>query len=215
MRNGEHGYGLVTKLLHWLAVIVLAAQFAVGYVLDPEAAGDAVDARSDALTDRLDAEQDALGDDEEAGEEALERREDRLDDAADRREDRLDDAAFGGGLFDGGIDGWGLPELHVVLGCTVILLALLRLWWRAHTPLPPWSPALGAGARRVEAAVERALLALLLVLPGSGLLLLVSDDLVVLHVAAHLAFFAALAVHVVLVLWHSVGRGERVLSRML
>ena len=33
LRNGPHGYGLVTKLLHWATVAALAAQFVVGYVM--------------------------------------------------------------------------------------------------------------------------------------------------------------------------------------
>lgn len=33
-RNGEHGYGVVTKTLHWLVVAAMAAQFAVGYLMD-------------------------------------------------------------------------------------------------------------------------------------------------------------------------------------
>ncbi|MFD3696829.1 cytochrome b [Streptomyces sp. NPDC058646] len=32
-RNGEHGYGLVTKALHWTVAALLVAQFAVGYRL--------------------------------------------------------------------------------------------------------------------------------------------------------------------------------------
>ena len=29
-RNGEHGYGWVTKVLHWLTLALVAAQFVVG-----------------------------------------------------------------------------------------------------------------------------------------------------------------------------------------
>ena len=35
-RNGEHGYGWVTKTLHWLTVAALIAQFVVGYLMDDE-----------------------------------------------------------------------------------------------------------------------------------------------------------------------------------
>ena len=41
LRNGDHGYGVVTKLLHWVTVAALTAQFAVGWSMD--------------LDDRLDA----------------------------------------------------------------------------------------------------------------------------------------------------------------
>jgi cytochrome b561 len=35
-RNGPDGYGLVTKTLHWLVAVAIAAQFVVGYLLDAE-----------------------------------------------------------------------------------------------------------------------------------------------------------------------------------
>lgn len=31
LRNGEHGYGVVTKVLHWLTFSVIVGQFLVGY----------------------------------------------------------------------------------------------------------------------------------------------------------------------------------------
>jgi cytochrome b561 len=36
LRNGPDGYGLVTKTLHWLVAVAIAAQFVVGYLLDAE-----------------------------------------------------------------------------------------------------------------------------------------------------------------------------------
>lgn len=33
LRNGEHGYGAVTKLLHWLTVAAVVAQFVVGWTM--------------------------------------------------------------------------------------------------------------------------------------------------------------------------------------
>jgi hypothetical protein len=45
-------------------------------------------------------------------------------------------------------------------------------------------------------------------------LLLVSDDLLFLHVVTHIAFFAALAAHVGLVLKHQLIDGDRLLHRM-
>lgn len=54
------------------------------------------------------------------------------------------------------------------------------------------------------------LLTLLFVVPVTGIALVVgSDDLLPLHVAAHVAFFAALAAHLGLVL------GRRLVPRML
>ena len=36
LRNGEFGYGLVTKTLHWTMVVAIATQFVVGYLLEGE-----------------------------------------------------------------------------------------------------------------------------------------------------------------------------------
>jgi cytochrome b561 len=41
LRNGPHGYGLVTKFLHWATVVLLLAQFVVGYVMAGRAAAAA------------------------------------------------------------------------------------------------------------------------------------------------------------------------------
>lgn len=39
VRNGEHGYGLVTRTLHWLMVTAIAAQFLIGYAMDADDSG--------------------------------------------------------------------------------------------------------------------------------------------------------------------------------
>ena len=36
LRNGEHGYGVVTKFLHWLTVAAIAGQFAVGWTMEAD-----------------------------------------------------------------------------------------------------------------------------------------------------------------------------------
>jgi cytochrome b561 len=116
----------------------------------------------------------------------------------------------------GDADGYDLLDdrlltLHVSLGVLIIVLALARLAWRRIDGLPPWSDRLGPRERKVATWTERCLLALLVVIPATGLALVLSgeDDLVWLHVAAHVAFFVALAVHVGLTL------GNRLLPRML
>jgi cytochrome b561 len=216
LRNGRHGYGLVTKVLHWLTVALLAAQFTVGYTMSDDrrhggrgghhGAGCDLDGggrQSDAEKERLDRL-----------EEECEQRQDALD---ARGHDEpvataLDDLAAGRVLADGVT----LPEWHVLLGLAIIALGLVRLLWRRTTPLPPWAPGLGPAGRRIEAGVEKVLLALLLAVPGTGLLLaLGEDDWLPLHIAAHVALFGALGVHVGLVLWHTVVRRERHLARML
>jgi cytochrome b561 len=39
LRNGGHGYGVVTQLLHWLTVLALATQFVIGYLMDADDGG--------------------------------------------------------------------------------------------------------------------------------------------------------------------------------
>jgi len=149
-RNGEHGYGYVTIVLHWLTVAVVLAQFVVGYTM---AAQDEVN------------------------------------------------------LF----------PLHQVLGISILVVAVVRILWRARTPLPPWAESLSATERRIEHWTERILLALLVVVPITGLLLARSgdDDLLALHIGAHIAFFATLAVHLGVVLGRGVRGRPVLLGRML
>ena len=39
LRNGDHGYGVVTKSLHWVTVLAVAAQFVVGYTMEVDDSG--------------------------------------------------------------------------------------------------------------------------------------------------------------------------------
>jgi cytochrome b561 len=98
-------------------------------------------------------------------------------------------------------DGWTLVTTHVALGLTILLLAALRVAWRRASGLPPWAESLAPAERRLATTTERTLLVLLFVIPLTGLsLVLGDDDLLWLHVTAHIAFFVALAAHVGLVL---------------
>ena len=214
LRNGDHGYGVVTKLLHWLTVAAIAAQFAVGWSMD-------LDDRLDGEEDRLDAEADRREDEaEQQGEAAEERAEaetERQEDALDAREDDAASDVFTD-VVDGDAfaDGLSLPELHVTLGLFIILLGLVRLLWRRTTPLPPWADHLGPGERRLEGRLETLLIALLVVVPATGLLLVAAgEDWLPVHVAAQVVFLAAIAAHVGLVLRHTVLRRNRHLARML
>ncbi|MFD4323950.1 cytochrome b [Nocardioides sp. NPDC058538] len=180
------GYGVVTKTLHWLSVAAFALQFVVGYAMS------------------TDADCDPLGEDRSGGDtsDAEEERLDRLEDACEAREaDPLDAAwseLWGGGI---GVDGISLAELHILLGLSILVLGGFRVAWRMIASLPPWSPRLTAADRRVAHVTERALLTLMFVVPITGLALVAfSDDLVALHVAAHIAFFVALGAHLLLVL---------------
>jgi len=107
-----------------------------------------------------------------------------------------------GGDDDATLDlGWNLLTAHVALGSLIVLLAVVRVVWRRTSGLPPWAESLTDGERRLATATERVLLTLLFVVPLTGLaLVLGDDDLLVIHVAAHITFFVALAVHVGFVL---------------
>ncbi|MGY1617456.1 cytochrome b/b6 domain-containing protein [Geodermatophilus sp. SYSU D00691] len=214
LRNGPHGYGLVSKALHWLTVAALAGQFAVGWAMDLD---EGLDREDDRLDAEADAREEAAEEQGEAAEEAAEAESERVEDAFDARED--DEAAavltdvVRGDAFD---DGFTLAELHVALGLLVVVLALVRLLWRRTTPLPPWAEHLSPGERRLEGRLEKALLLLLVVVPATGLLLVAAGTgWLPVHVAGQVALLAAIAAHVGLVLRHTVVRRNRHLARML
>lgn len=211
LRNGEDGYGLITRALHWLTVVAIVAQFTVGWTMDADAPADLADDRVDAFEEGGEERAEAEG---EAAEEEFEAE-------VERREAALDDDALSGVLGDlvngsGFRDGLQGIEVHLLVGMLVALLGLARLIWRRTTPLPPWAPHLSDRERTVEAWLEKALLGLMLLVPGTGLVLLVgSDDLLAVHVAAQVTLLAVVAGHVSLVLRHTVVRRNRHLARML
>ena len=181
--NGDHGYGWMTKALHWGTVGAMAIQFTVGYRMDADAGTDRADERLDAREDACESEDDAA--------------EERCEEALDRQEDVVEEDAYA--VLDGSFD---VVDLHVVLGLVILALAVVRTVWRVTTPLPPWDERLAALDRRVANATERVLIATQFVIPLSGLWLVLADDdsVLPLHVAGHVAFFVALVVHVGLTL---------------
>lgn len=192
LRNGPHGYGLVTKGLHWLTVAAITAQFVVGYSMEAE-----VDC-------------DPPGEDRGGGDttDVQEERLDRLEEACEAQVGDGYQVSFG--------DDWSLLEVHVLLGLTILALAVARVAWRRYAGLPPWAEALSSGERTLVHWYEKALLAMLFVIPATGLALVLGGDSVLpLHVAAHVAFFTALGVHVGLVAKHQLVDRDRLLSRML
>jgi cytochrome b561-like protein len=167
----------------------------------------------DAEADRLEKRAEGSG---EAAEEQAEAEIERREEALDAREDDAVSDVFsdvvGGDAFG---DGLSPPGLHVVLGLSIIVLALVRMSWRRTTPLPPWAEHLSAGERRLEGRLEKLLLALLVVVPATGLLVAAGDDWLPVHVTAQLLFPAAIAAHAGLVPKHTVVRRNRHLARML
>lgn len=150
--------------------------------------------------------------------------------------DRADD------LLEPVVDTWfggeddALVALHVVLGLTILLLAVVRLVWRRVHGLPPWAPTLSERERRVAGLTEKVLYTTLFLIPLTGLALLllagedwelgrrewvapvelVDEDVALgAHVATHLTFFTAFAVHLGLVFKHQFLRRDGLLRRML
>lgn len=198
------GYGVVTKTLHWLTVAAFVLQFVVGYVMSTEAEEPLAETSAEVDCDPP-GEDRSGGDTSDAEEERMDRLEEACEAEVDRLEERGEDtlATAWTDLWNGrlGADGITLPELHILLGLAIVVLGGLRVLWRRIAPLPPWDPRLTASDRRLAHVTERALLSLMFVVPLTGLALVgVSDDLVALHVAAHIAFFVALAAHLFLVL---------------
>lgn len=188
-RNSPAGYGALTKLLHWATVVALAAQFVLGYLLDVDDDSGRGRGRGRGRGEGSGHGRGRGGDDE------------------------------GGGAFGDDFDVFGddrLLQAHVALGLLILTLAVLRVVWRRVGALPPWAESLSPAERRVAHVTERVLLAMLFVIPLSGLALVISgdDDLVWLHVTAHVVFFVALAVHLGQVLKQQV-TGGRLLQRML
>ena len=175
LRNGENGYGVVTKVLHWLTVVAIVGQFLVGWTM--EADDDAFDREKNRIDALEDAGKDRAKEQGDAAEDAFKDEIDRMEDQLDAREDDSVSAAFSD-VFSGDFltDGVSLPEIHVLLGLSIMALGLLRVAWRVATPLPPWAPYLRPGERRLQAVLEKLLLTLLFVVPASGLLLIASGD---------------------------------------
>lgn len=150
--------------------------------------------------------------------------------------DREDD------LLAWAVDAWLAGEeeqllgVHAGLGLVLLLLAVFRVLWRSAAGLPPWAPGLSDRERRVVHHVERILYATMFLIPLTGLALVllsgedwnvgaqgwrapldwVDDDLLLgTHIATHLTFFTALAVHVGMVLKHQFIDRDRLLRRML
>ena len=169
---GARSYRASQRLLHWVTVLAVGAQLAVGYNLDLD-----------------EADCDPPGEDRSGGD-TSDAFEDRLDRLEEGREARADNYDLGGGGFD-------LAEPHLALGLTVLAPGVLRPVVGMVAGPPPWVPPLSSRERRLASLTERALMVLLVVVPLSGLVLVGTGDdaWLPLHVAAHVAFFVALAAH--------------------
>lgn len=122
-----------------------------------------------------------------------------------------DDFTFGFGEGDD-----TLLSIHVVLGITILTVTVFRFIWRRTTPLPAWARSLSHRERTFAHWTELALYASLIAMPLTGLsLIFISDDLLGLHIASHIALYTALLLHLGLVLKHQFIKRDRLVRRML
>jgi cytochrome b561 len=64
---------------------------------------------------------------------------------------------------------WGpVFDWHATLGLIVLVLAIFRLWWRNHAPLPSWAPGLSSGERKLAHWTEMVLYTVMIAKPISG-----------------------------------------------
>lgn len=216
-RNGEHGYGAVSKILHWLTVALLIAQLAVGWTMEADAAAERAEeeaeAHEEAVEEQGEQAEEAAEPEGDAAEEAAEAEAEQAEEAAEAEADRAADVEY----LVGPGDGLDLLDLHVLLGLSLLVMGVVRVVWRRVGGLPPWSPALSPGQRRFLGLTEKALLLSLFAMPATGLTLVLTQNtaLVWLHVATHVLLGVAVVGHVGFVLWHTVVRRDHLLSRML
>lgn len=150
--------------------------------------------------------------------------------------DRADD------LLEAVVDRWlggeeeGLLVIHVVLGVSILFLAVVRVMWRKRAGLPPWAEGLSAFERRLAHRTEQVLYWVMFLIPLTGLALVlvsgedwdlngrewqaprdwIDDDLLLsAHIVGHLVFFAAFAAHLGLVFKHQFFDRDGLLRRML
>jgi cytochrome b561 len=130
-----------------------------------------------------------------------------------------------------------LLPVHVALGVGILVLAVVRVLWRASGTLPQWADGLSTLERSIASWVERLLYVLMFLIPLTGLSLVLAsgedwdigesgewqapfeladgDVLLSAHIATQLTFFTLLAVHIAIVLKHQLVDRDRLLNRML
>ncbi|WP_421119721.1 cytochrome b [Aquihabitans daechungensis] len=144
-----------------------------------------------------------------------------VDDGGGRGRGRGRGGESGRGRVRGGDDASaltddGLLRIHIALGMTILVLAGIRWWWRRRSVLPAWAPTLSARERTLAHGTEVALYVSMFAMPLTGLVLvLVTDEVLPLHVASHLLFLGALTLHVGLVLKHQAIDRDHLIRRML
>ena len=140
---------------------------------------------------------------------------------------------------------WGpVFDWHATLGLMVLVLAAVRIWWRAHEPLPDWAPGLSKPERKLAHWTELSMYSAMIAKPLSGYVLAgtagynidlfvsvrlgnpfgtsgVNDDgglydvALLVHIVADVVFLIAFVVHVSQALRHQFIKKDHLLERML
>ena len=141
--------------------------------------------------------------------------------------------------------GWGpIFDWHATLGLIVLILALVRLWWRNRVPLPSWAPGLSENERKLAHRTEQILYAVMILKPISGYIMAgragynidlftgprlgnpfgtsfvndadwLYDTAFLVHIVTGIAFIVVFAVHVGQALRHQFIKKDGLLERML
>ena len=69
-----------------------------------------------------------------------------------------------------------LYEWHKSMGLVILLLALVRVFWRRTTPLPEWAPNLVSGEKRAIHWTERLLYFCMLFMPVTGFVFVMAGN---------------------------------------
>ena len=128
-------------------------------------------------------------------------------------------------------------NLHALIGLTVWILIVVRLWWRLRHPPPTPTPEIGVLTHRLAYAVHLLLYVLVFVIPLVGIVTFiwhgrafelgffkvdfgVRSNRAIFHptedVHGYLAYvlFALIGLHLLAALWHQFVRRDRLLQRM-
>ncbi len=128
---------------------------------------------------------------------------------------------------------------HATLGLIVLILALIRIWWRKTTPLPSWAPGLSAGERKLAHRTEQVMYVVMVAKPISGYVLAgtaahkialfgaislgnpigesswLGDVALAVHIVTGVVFLGTWVIHVGQALRHQFVKKDHLLERML
>jgi len=140
---------------------------------------------------------------------------------------------------------WGpVFDWHATIGLLILILAIVRLWWRSRAPLPDWAPGLSGRERMLAHRTEQVMYFAMFAKPISGYVLAGSagynidlfvnirlgnpfgtsfvnnggvlyDVGLLIHILADIAFLVVFVFHVGQAVRHQFVKKDRLLERML